>query len=423
MRFGFLLSLVIFCHLGWAVYPPATVAQIERARGLLIDTRESALFNGWSPRGSLEKSRAAGHERGARNLAASWLPKLDETFFRERYGDLTNRTLGLYGDEEAVKKVGQFLEKMGARKIRVVTDALREHKRLVRLPNYQKLPPAWWLADLQAGKKVEAAPTSKPLVFEVAWGPPKDYLQAHIPGAGYIDTDLLEEGPVWNKLDDTRLKKNILALGLTQSTPVILYARNTMSAARVAWVLMYAGLRDVRLLDGGWQAWEIAGLPREKGPPPKASSASEFGGVFAERANFSLSLDQAQQLLKKRDGVLVSVRSWPEFIGERSGYEDISAKGDIPGAVWGRAGSDANHLEDYRNPDNTMRSANEIQAFWRASGVVPEKQVAFYCGTGWRASEAFFYAFVMGWRRISVYDGGWKEWSLDSRRPVAVGPR
>ncbi len=37
--------------------------------------------------------------------------------------------------------------------------------------------------------------------------------------------------------------------------------------------------------------------------------------------------------------------------------------------------------------------------------------VAFYCGTGWRASETFFYAYLMDWPNVSVYDGGWFEWS------------
>jgi thiosulfate/3-mercaptopyruvate sulfurtransferase len=45
-------------------------------------------------------------------------------------------------------------------------------------------------------------------------------------------------------------------------------------------------------------------------------------------------------------------------------------------------------------------------------------QIAFYCGTGWRASLAFFYAWLMGWQRISVYDGGWLEWSSDPANPV-----
>jgi Rhodanese-like domain len=45
----------------------------------------------------------------------------------------------------------------------------------------------------------------------------------------------------------------------------------------------------------------------------------------------------------------------------------------------------------------------------------------FYCGTGWRASEAWFCALLMGWQRISVYDGGWLEWAQDPSNPIEVG--
>ena len=58
-----------------------------------------------------------------------------------------------------------------------------------------------------------------------------------------------------------------------------------------------------------------------------------------------------------------------------------------------------------------MRDYEEIDANWRAAGITPDKKVAFYCGTGWRASETFFYASVMGWPQVSIYDGGWFEWS------------
>jgi thiosulfate/3-mercaptopyruvate sulfurtransferase len=65
-----------------------------------------------------------------------------------------------------------------------------------------------------------------------------------------------------------------------------------------------------------------------------------------------------------------------------------------------------------------MTPAAEIAALWRAAGIGPEMRIAFYCGTGWRASLAFFYAWLMGWERISVYDGGWFEWSSDPANPT-----
>ena|SRR5437867_2010746 len=54
-------------------------------------------------------------------------------------------------------------------------------------------------------------------------------------------------------------------------------------------------------------------------------------------------------------------------------------------------------------------------------GHTPDKRIAFYCGTGWRASEAFFYAYLMGWATIAVYDGGWWAWVQDPANPIAVG--
>jgi len=78
-------------------------------------------------------------------------------------------------------------------------------------------------------------------------------------------------------------------------------------------------------------------------------------------------------------------------------------------------------MDHYRNIDNTMRSYHDIAARWRAWSVTPDKRVAFYCGTGWRASEAFFYAYLMRWPTIAVYDGGWWAWVQDPANPVAVG--
>ena len=60
-----------------------------------------------------------------------------------------------------------------------------------------------------------------------------------------------------------------------------------------------------------------------------------------------------------------------------------------------------------------MRAYPEIAANWAEAGITADKWVAFYCGTGWRASETWFYAYLMGWDQVAVYDGGWFEWSKD----------
>ena len=68
-------------------------------------------------------------------------------------------------------------------------------------------------------------------------------------------------------------------------------------------------------------------------------------------------------------------------------------------------------MSKYHNPDGTMKDPKIIKNMWLKQGIDINKRLVFYCGTGWRASEAFFYALVMGIKNITVYDGGWFEWS------------
>ncbi len=69
-----------------------------------------------------------------------------------------------------------------------------------------------------------------------------------------------------------------------------------------------------------------------------------------------------------------------------------------------------------------MRAYPEIAANWEAVGITRDKRVAFNCGTGWRASETWFNAHLMGWDRFAVYDGGWFEWSQDPiNNPIEIG--
>lgn len=155
--------------------------------------------------------------------------------------------------------------------------------------------------------------------------------------------------------------------------------------------------------------------------PVKPNSVDDFGVSIPVRSGLFVDLEEAKMMIASQDGDLVCTRSWPEYIGETSGYNYIEKKGRIPGAVYVKNGSDAYNMEDYQNLDYTTREYHEIVAMWAERGVVPEKHLAFYCGTGWRGSEAWFNAWLLGWPRVSVFDGGWFEWSNDPQNPIETG--
>ncbi|NAW69515.1 sulfurtransferase [Vibrio sp. V27_P1S3P104] len=378
----------------------------------IVDCRDSNFYNGWPERGQT----AGGHIPGAVNFDAHWVDMMSADELKQL---IDNKSLikehhtFLYCAVDRATQLKTALVKQGFQSVEVIDQPLAQYQgELVALPRYQNLVPAWWVNDVIQGKKVQHAPSKNYTLLEVAWGPATKYLWAHIPGAQYVNTNDIESKPWWNRVSNQQLEVLVNSLGIEYDSTVILYGRENMAAARLANILMYAGVQDVRLLNGGWQSWEAGGYKTAMMSPDVSMSRS-FGKTIPANPNYILDLPEAKALLTlpQDQQSLVSIRTLAEFNGETSGYDYIQSKGHIPGAKWGHAGSDAFHLEDFRNPDQTMRSADEITQFWHESNIEPQQQVSFFCGTGWRASEVFFDAYVMGWENISVYDGGWYQWA------------
>lgn len=281
------------------------------------------------------------------------------------------------------------------------------------LPRGHCLVTPAWLVQLQQGHVVPAPPGSHWRLFEVGCGAPLTFQTSHIAGAGYLDTECLETIPFWNQVDDTLLLQYLLACGIAHDSTVVLYGRPAAAAARAAHLMMVAGVQDVRLLDGGLNAWVSAGQSVVSGEPHRYPPATHFGGPFPAHPHWLISLEQAKALSHDDTTTLVSIRTWAEFSGQTSGYAYIASPGDIPGARWGHAGvdGDIDSMSDFQRDDGTMKPAHEITAMWREQGIERDQNTVFYCGTGWRASLAFFYAWLMGWEQIAVFDGGWFEWS------------
>jgi thiosulfate/3-mercaptopyruvate sulfurtransferase len=290
------------------------------------------------------------------------------------------------------------------------------------LPRWQHLVSAHWLERVLAGEPVVAAPSADWQLFEVACDGQQSFFDGHIKGARYLDTRWFEQMPFWNKVPDADLLRVLQTFGIGPGTTVILYGRNMLAAARVAQLMLVAGVHDVRLLDGGMTAWCAAGNASHRGSHgvPAVAAAAVSPMDWKARSDYLINTSQARTLLESPGCALVSIRTRAEYLGETSGYSYIEARGEIAGAHWGHAGSegDVNSMSNFQDALGRMKPASEIAALWRAEGIVPEMQIAFYCGTGWRASLAFFYAWLMGWEHISVYDGGWFEWSSDPANPV-----
>lgn len=412
-------------------------AKIGKKGVLIIDIRQVDAYNGWRLSGELR----GGHIPYAKSLPFSWTQYIDWIEMVRHKEITTDNELILYGyDRNESNILAKRFEKLGYKRVSVYYHfetewCSNENLPLKRLANYQHLVPAVWLNRRIRGGKPEESGNDRFVVVHAHYRNREAYLSGHIPGAIDMDTLALEDPETWNRRTPGELKKALEQHGVTADTTVILYgkymnpdnkdafpgsAAGDIGAIRNAFIMMYAGVKDVRILNGGYQSWIDKGYDISYSDEPKMG-VNDFGTLIPVHPQLAVDTPQAKKMIEAPEAELVCVRSWPEYIGEVSGYNYIEPKGRIPGAIFADCGSDAYHMENYRNFDHTTREYQEIADIWTAKGITPDKHLAFYCGTGWRGSEAWFNAWLMGWPNVSVYDGGWFEWSADPENPFESG--
>ncbi|MGD8777532.1 MAG: rhodanese-like domain-containing protein [Ignavibacteria bacterium] len=403
----------------------------------VIDVRSVDAYNGWA----LKNEKCGGHIKGAKSLPLKWSNYLDWIEIVKSKEFMPEDNLILYGDSvEDAEKVAQRFVKNGYENIYLYNRFIDEWSAntelpMEHLPRYKQLVPATWVKELIEENNPQHYENNRFVVCHAHYRNREAYLSGHIPGAVDIDTLALESPVTWNRRTPEELKKALEQHSITSDTTVVLYgkymspdnrdefpgsAAGHIGAIRCAFIMMYAGVEDVRVLNGGFQSWVDAGFEISTKDEPKVP-VEEFGSEIPIHPELAIDIPEAKELLESENGELVSVRSWPEFIGEVSGYNYIEKKGRISGAVFGNCGTDAYHMENYRNLDHTMREYHEVADIWKEAGITPDKHLAFYCGTGWRGSEAFYNAWLMGYPKVSVFDGGWFEWSNDPNNPYETG--
>jgi len=409
----------------------------ENNNTIIIDIRPVDAYNGWA----LQNETRGGHIKGARSLPVSWINYIDWIEIVRAKGIFPENKIVIYSYSfEETEKVANNFIRADYKDVSIYNDFIEGWSTNPKLPmdnlkRYTQLVYPDWVQTLISGKNPAHYNNNKYIIVHSHYRNRDAYLSGHIPGAIDMDTLALEAPETWNRRSPEELKAALEKHGITSDTTVILYgkfmtpnndddfpgsAAGHIGAIRNAFIMMYAGVKDVRILNGGFQSWEDFGYEISTKDVAK-KPVKDFGAVIPANPQLAVDIPEAKQMLASANADLVCVRSWPEYIGEVSGYNYIEKKGRIPGAIFGNCGTDAYHMENYRNVDHTIREADEVVTIWKEVGITPDKHLAFYCGTGWRGSEAFYNAWLMGWPQVSVFDGGWFEWSNDPENPFETG--
>lgn len=241
------------------------------------------------------------------------------------------------------------------------------------------------------------------------------YRAAHIPGARFLHLDEDLSGPKTGANGRHPLPHPITftlrlgALGIDNTKQVVAYdASGGVYAARLWWMLRWAGHTRVAVLDGGWDAWTRA-------RKPTASRATKVSAAtFNPHAQPQLAVDAAYvaRQLGKPGLCIVDARSADRYRGENETLDPVA--GHIPGAI--------NRF--FRNnlaESGHFKPAPELRReFERLLGNRTPDTVVHQCGSGVTACHNLLAMEIAELPGSRLYPGSWSEWVSNPARPVAT---
>lgn len=256
-----------------------------------------------------------------------------------------------------------------------------------------------------------------PVVLDIRWRLGADdgvqrYRSGHIPGAVYVDLDSELAAPASTAegrhplpaLAD--LQTAARRWGIDDDVPVVVYDDSgNLAAARAWWLLRWAGIADVTLLDGGLAAWEAAGLRLSQGDTtPRRGAVNLTAGSMPV-----VGIDTVAETA----GVVLDARAAQRYSGET---EPIDPRpGHIPGALSAPTADNLTAAECFRS------TAELIERF-AAYGLDPGDTAITYCGSGINAAHQIAALEIAGITGI-LFPGSWSQWSADPTRLAVIGDR
>ena len=244
------------------------------------------------------------------------------------------------------------------------------------------------------------------------------YETGHIPGAVKIDwhTDLND--PVTRDyVDGEGFAKLLSRSGISRDTTVVIYGdKSNWWASYALWVFKLFGHEDVRLLDGGRDAWIAEG--RELTREATAVTPAEYPVVVRDDSKIRAFRDD---VLKHFGNPLIDVRSAVEYSGERTHMPDYPDEGALRGGhipsaksvPWARAAGE----------NGVFKSRAELAAiYFEEVGLKAGDDVIAYCRIGERSSHTWFVLnYLLGLPGVRNYDGSWTEWGSLVGVPIVKG--
>jgi thiosulfate/3-mercaptopyruvate sulfurtransferase len=204
------------------------------------------------------------------------------------------------------------------------------------------------------------------------------YLAGHIPGAVQVWRPDIgnKDHPVRGMMAERQQIEELMGgLGIGNNSILVIYS-DRYDHARLWWMLAYYGfpLNQMRLLDGGINAWKAKGYSIEMIPPQVEKTRFTFEEKARNLEPLLCTLPEVKSALKRPDSVVLDVRSKEELMGEMK-KKGATKGGRIPGVMWIEWKEALVKEGPYKG---YWKSAQEIKKIYFTKGITREKEIYIY---------------------------------------------
>lgn len=245
----------------------------------------------------------------------------------------------------------------------------------------------------------------------------QNYLNKHIKEARFIDLDkdLAEIGedaafggrhPLPNV---EKFAETLSNLGISEDSHVVVYddKNGSNAAARAWWMLKSFGLKNVQVLDGGFQNAEKEDIEFSSGEESFEKSD------LIKKDNWLLStstLEVVENELTNLSSTVIDVRDAYRYKGESEPIDLVA--GHIPGAI---------NIPFSENLDENGNFLSPEILKEKYSKLLQDKpqNLIIHCGSGVTACHTILALDYAGFPIPNLYVGSWSEWSRREGKEIA----
>jgi thiosulfate/3-mercaptopyruvate sulfurtransferase len=237
----------------------------------------------------------------------------------------------------------------------------------------------------------------------------KEYKKGHISGA--INVSWTQFANVSNKpgdkgwgvvLEPEKLSEKLSEIGIDDKKTIVAYSDNKNGwgeDGRIVWMLRMSNLENTKMLNGGWQYWNVKGyeVSKEEGSIIKTDFKVE---------SFDKSLNADTDWINENLGKIkiADSRDSSEYDGAVK-YKEKRG-GHIPQSI-------NIVFTDLFKEDGRIKNQEDLEKMFEAAGINKDDTIVSYCTGGIRSAYITMVFKMTGYEKSMNYDASFYEWAGD----------